>query len=489
MSNISRRSCPGILPSVLLLAALVTPLLSQAQAETVLHSFDPRNFPDGSHPTAALVEDSNGALYGTTQLGGTGCSNFGCGVIFKLTPPVHGGSPWTESILYNLGSGPDDGTFPGDSANLIFDKNGNLYGTTTNGGTGNCNPNSSFKGCGTVFELSPPAVAGGAWTETTLYSFQGVQGKTSDGSVPEAGLVFDASGNLFGTTEFGGSGVECTGIVGACGTVFELSPSTASGGGWTEKIIHNFGDWLNDGANPIAPLVFAKSGQLLGTTRVGGRYTCDDAGSPNGCGAIFALIPPTAPGDNWIERSTSMGPQAVGAFISGGLVRGTDGKVYGVTLLGGSGPCQDALQNTVGCGVVFEITPPITSPHWGRLKIIYNFTGGSDGAIPLSSLLTDKTPSLYGVAAEGGAGSCLDKSGYIFDYASGCGTLFHLTPTSNDSSWSENTLYDFQGGSDGATPWSVMRNRRGGFFGLTLLGGSPCGSDGCGTAFVVEPVE
>ncbi len=453
---------------------------SLAQTESVLYSFDSSGVADGMEPTSALVEDASGALYGTTPLGGTGCSNRGCGVVFRLTPPVDKGAPWTESILYNFGSSANDGTYPGQFASLILDKNGNLYGTTSSGGTGNCNPNSELTGCGTVFELSPPEALGESWTENILYSFQGVQavaGTPLDGSDPQAGLVLDARGNLFGTTAYGGSGSQCTGNVGACGTVFELSPT--AGGSWTEKIIHNFGNTSNDGANPYAPLILVEN-ELLGTTLSGGsNYSCGD--SNDGCGLLFALIPPTTGGGKWMERTASVGPLADGATVFAGLVRGFDGKIYGVASQGGSGQCQDDLQNTVGCGVVFQVTPPIASTHWGPVEVIYNFTGGSDGGVPQSTLLADKIGNLYGVAPAGG--SCL--GGYSFEDVSGCGTLFQLTPNSGGTSWSEKTIYQFQGRSSGATPWSIVPKRANGFFGVTSRGGSlTCN---CGTVFEFKP--
>jgi uncharacterized repeat protein (TIGR03803 family) len=161
-------------------------------------------------------------------------------------------TPWYEKVLHSFNGG--DGANP--AAGLIFDAAGNLYGTTTGGGT---------SGYGTVFELTP--MGGGGWTETILYSF----GNGTDGAIPYAGLIFDAAGNLYGTT-FGG------GPYGGAGTVFELTPT--AGGGWTETVLHSFNG--GDGANPVAGLIFDAAGNLYGTTTGGGTY---------GGGTAFELSP------------------------------------------------------------------------------------------------------------------------------------------------------------------------------------------------------
>jgi uncharacterized repeat protein (TIGR03803 family) len=152
-----------------------------------------------SRTPAGLIFDAAGNLYGTTYQGGTygSCNHYGCGTVFKLTPEAGGG--WTEKILYSFcpqGYGCADGAGP--SASLIFDAAGNLYGTTFWGGIYNCT--SGMVGCGTVFELPPQA--GGGWTERVLHSFNS---SDTDGQNPEAGLVLDAVGSLYGTTIGGGT--------------------------------------------------------------------------------------------------------------------------------------------------------------------------------------------------------------------------------------------------------------------------------------------
>src|SRR5664279_570642 len=182
----------------------MTSTLAAAQ-EQVLHNFN-NNGTDGTFPQAGLIVDGAGNLYGTTSEGGTyiSCSG-GCGTVFELTPNGSGG--WTETVLHNFNSNGTDGANP--YAGLIFDAAGNLYGTTTTGG-------STGTGYGTVFELTP--AAGGTWTEQVLYSFRG----GTDGTWPYAGLIFDAAGNLYGTTPNGSTNNG--------GIAFELTP--AAGGTW-----------------------------------------------------------------------------------------------------------------------------------------------------------------------------------------------------------------------------------------------------------------
>src|SRR5664280_601677 len=181
------------------------------------------------------------SLYGTTLGGGTYYS----GTVFELTPAAGGG--WTEKVLHNVNENGTDGALP--RAPLIFDAAGNLYGTTEYGGT------YYDSDLGTVFELTP--AAGGGWTEKVLHNF----GIGRDGTDPLAGLIFDAAGNLYGTTEYAGNY--------GGGTVFEWTP--AAGGGWTETVLHSFGNGT-DGYSPSAGLIFDAAGNLYGTTPHGGTY-------------------------------------------------------------------------------------------------------------------------------------------------------------------------------------------------------------------------
>ena len=202
----------------------------------MLHNFN-CNGTDGAYPEAGLIFDTAGNLYGTTSEGGT----YGYGTVFELTPQAGGG--WTEQVLHNFNG--TDGAYP--YASLIFDAAGNLYGTTSGGGT---------YSYGTVFELTPQA--GGGWTEQVLYNFNG---DGTDGANPYAGLIFDAAGNLYGTTLRGGTY--------GGGTVFELTPKRA-GAGRRRCCITSTP--MSDGYYPYGGLIFDAAGNLYGTTSRGRRY-------------------------------------------------------------------------------------------------------------------------------------------------------------------------------------------------------------------------
>jgi uncharacterized repeat protein (TIGR03803 family) len=277
--------------------------------QTILYSFcSQANCVDGANPQAGVILDSAGNLYGTTELGG-----IGGGTVFELSPTQSG---WTESVISSFsggGSSPESG--------LIFDAVGNLYGTTAYGGGG---------GAGTVFELSP---TGSGWTESILYSFQRFSGSV-DGCDPLAGVIFDAAGDLYGTTSSGGLySSEC---FGGFGTVFELMPD--GNGGWSEAIIYNFAGG-EDGSDPIAGLAIDSSGNLYGTTFYGG--------SSQDFGTIFELIP--GAGGQWRERVFRLAGSSTGYWPSAPVILNSAGKVFGTTTQGGR-------NNNYG-GVVFEITP------------------------------------------------------------------------------------------------------------------------------------
>src|SRR5664280_840402 len=274
--------------------------------EKVLHNFN-NDGTDGVGPRASLIFDAAGNLYGTTRIGGT----YGSGTVFELMP-VAGGT-WTEQVLHSFGNGAD-GREP--VAGLILDTAGNLYGTTVAGGT---------YGDGTVFELTP--AAGGNWTEQVLHNFNS---DGTDGTNPNAGLIFDATGNLYGTTPDGGT-------YAYYGTVFELTPDGS--GGWTERVLHSFGNGT-DGSSPYTGLVFDAAGNLYGATLYGGTY--------GAAGTVFELTP--AGGGTWTEQVLhNFGSGTDGANPYAALVRDAAGNLYGTTNYGG----------TNNDGTVFEITPPV----------------------------------------------------------------------------------------------------------------------------------
>jgi uncharacterized repeat protein (TIGR03803 family) len=339
-----------------------------------------------------------------------------------------------ELVLHSFTGTPGDGADP--VAGLVEDSSGGLYGTTRDGGS------SSF---GTVFKLT---ASSGYTSEMVLHSFTGASG---DGENPLGGLVEDSSGNLYGTTESGGTSTHCTG---GCGTVFELSRPT-TGSTWTESVLHSFtGKLGGDGADPDAGLVMdPNTGNLYGTTRDGGS---------SGVGSVFGISPPTT-GSTWTESLLySFAGKSVGDGanpVAGLVMDPNTGNLYGTTRVGGLGP-----------GTVFELIPPTTGSTWTE-SVLYSFTGASgDGGNPVAGLVMDpKTGDLYGTTRDGGS--------------SGFGTVFKLTASSGYTS--EMVLYSFAGKSvgDGANPEAglVMDPNTGDLYGTTRVGGS----SGPGTVFVV----
>jgi uncharacterized repeat protein (TIGR03803 family) len=228
---------------------------------------------DGRNPTAGLIADAEGALYGTTFLGGSGNCPYGCGGVFKLTPS---GKGYQKSILWNFRGSPGDGANP--SAGLIADGNGAFYGTTALGGT-YC--------CGTVFKLTPSATG---YTEQILWSFNGI-----DGSGP--GPLTFAKGALYGATIEGG-------VNGDAGTVFTLTPSTS---GYAEHVLWNFGNSSTDGVAPGGSVTVDKAGAVYGTTGAGGNMACS-------CGTVFKLTP--RPSKAARADATTLGDPAAAPSIS-----------------------------------------------------------------------------------------------------------------------------------------------------------------------------
>jgi uncharacterized repeat protein (TIGR03803 family) len=398
-----------------------TRALAQNAKEKVLHNFD-TNKSDGLSPFGGLIFDAAGNLYGTT----TG-SRGGFGTVFELTPSVSG--YWTETILHNFSY--SDGVHP--SGTLVFDAAGNLYGTTIGGGSGiGTGCSIRIGGCGTVFELSPSG--GGGWTESVLFNFD-----HSDGANPYAGLVFDAAGNLYGTTMFGGGDTSAY-----QGTVFELSPTT--GGGWTHTVVHNFKENSGDGAKPSGSLIFDAAGNLYGTTVAGG----DDFGT------VFELSPQA--GGGWKEAILYEFGGDNGIEPNSGLIFDTVGNLYGTTQFGGVG----------GGGTVFELSP-ISGGGWVETEL-YNFSNQKNQYVAAGSLIFDTAGNLYG-ATEGGGGNCED----------GCGAIFKLT--NSGGIWTETVLHFFDG-EDGDSPYgSLIFDAAGNLYGTTMQGGTK----DYGTAFEIAP--
>ncbi len=332
--------------------------------ETALHNFGAAT--DGWGPTAGLVLDAAGNLYGTTQYGGgnTFCPG-GCGIVFQLRPPAVQGGAWTESIIYRFKE-----TYRGDNpqGGLVVDSSGKVYGTTFLGGNGG----------GTVFQLSPKK---GLWSERILYAFIA---DASTGSFPNTSLIFDSSGNLFGTTSQGGTS--------NAGTVFELSPQAS--GAWQFKVLHSFNSTTGDGTDPVGKLILDSSGNLYGATGEGGDHQL---------GAVFELMPST--GGSWTESVLySFGANTSdGTFPEGGLLLDAAGNLFGITEQGGS----------YGGGTVFQLRPG--NGTWTEY-LFHNFGNGTDGKYPWGGLIFAPGGNIYGACAEGGVYyNSKDKGGTVFE--------------------------------------------------------------------------
>ncbi len=334
----------------------LTPNSDGNWTETVIYSFT--GGADGGNPSASLIFDAVGNLYSTANLGGA----YGYGTVFMLSP--NSGGTWTETVLYSFAGG-TDGAFP--IAGLIFDAAGNLYGTTNKGGKGNC-PDYTYRGCGTVFELTPNS--GGGWAESALYAFAG--GK--DGGYPDhANLVFDGAGNLYGATrDHGLSGPRCAGY--GCGTVFELTPNS---GGWTETVLHRFNQ--KDGGNPDGTLIFDAAGNLYGTTLDGG---------PHDAGNVFKLT--LGQKGKWTEQVIHEFTGKDGAGSYAGVIFDAAGNLYGAASSGG----------THGDGTVYKLTP--TSGGKWKISVLHQFRGGTDGWAPRGDVVFDANGDLYDTTADNG---------------------------------------------------------------------------------------
>jgi hypothetical protein len=440
---------------IALTVAMSTVPRAHAATETVLYAF--KGVSDGGSPQAALIADSAGNLYGTTEGGGamTACAG-GCGVVFELTREKSLGK-WTETVLYAFKGG-KDGQAP--MARLVFDANGALYGTTTSGGgSSNC-PG----GCGTAFRLTPPAAKGKPWTNTVLHAFTG----SVHGDTPSSGLVFGANGALYGTTISRISGVQPTCLTGPCGTVFKLTPPAAGGKNWTET-----GPDFTGVYAPGGGLLVDKSGSLYGTSYAGGSDHCFIVG----CGEVFKLTPPPAGTAGWTSSviyaftgGPSMGGKKDGAFPNSDLIADSHGALYGTTALG---PDQTCSGN--GCGTVFKLELPNRAGAPAVESVLYGFRSATDGASPVTGRLAiGAGGALYGTTpAGGGAPNC-----------NLCGTVFKLVPSAIPGArWTETVIHAFQGGKDGSLPQGGLIRISDALYGTTSKGGLY----GSGTVYKVTP--
>jgi len=359
---------------------------------------------DGANPLAGLVIGASGNLYGTTSSGGT----FGAGTVFEYT------SSGEENVLYNF-TGGNDGGDPESSLVLI---GSTLYGTTVGGGA---------SGSGTVFEVTLQG------KETVLYSFKG----QPDGAAPGASLVRDSGGNLYSTTNLGGANGN--------GSVFKLIRSKVPGAAWTEQVLYSFGTGT-DGTNPVSGVSLDSTGNLYGTTSAGGTY---------GYGTVFQLAPS---GTSWTENTLhEFELLNDGGIPYAGIVLDHTGNLYGATTDGGAGGSE-------GGGTIFEMTS--TDGVWS-FSVLYSLPGwGISGSFRNLLLTSNK---IYATTHCDGTNSA--------------GTVYELTK-SRTGTWSYVSLYVFTGGSDGLYSFSnLVLDKTGDLYGTTKQGGAI----GNGVLFKVHP--
>jgi len=405
----------------------MAPVQAQTAAETVLHNFG--SPPKGANPSAGVIRDSAGNLYGTTPVGGAA----NAGVVFKVN------TAGRETVLYSF-TGGADGSQP--YAGVIADSSGNLYGTTYSGGQA---------GWGVVFKVDK------AGQETVLYSFKG----GADGGNPMAGVIRDPAGNLYGTTCYGGGTANA-------GTVYKLDTAGQ------ETVLHSFTGQDGDGADPYAGVIRDSAGNLYGTTNEAGGglgmvYKLDTAGQEtvlysftggadegyplagvirDSAGNLYGI----AGGDGTVGPGVVYKLNTAGqltvllTFSYGGasgpkgpLIRDSAGNLYGTT--GGGG-------GTSRAGMVYKLDPT------GQETVLYSFKGGADGGNPMAGVIRDSAGNLYGTASGGGTG--------------GFGVAFKLS-----SAGQETVLYSFPGPADGMHPFAgVIRDSAGNLYGTTNQGGA-----------------
>jgi len=339
----------------------------------------------------------------------------------------------TFKVLHAFKGAPGDGAIP--DSELLRDAAGDIYGTTNEGGSTRGTVCKGLDGCGTAFRLN--RAGGKIW----VYSFPFP--KSWD---LEAGLMRDKVGNLYGTTVMGGD-TKCYSY--GCGTVFRLNST-----GQKETILYRF-TGTPDGSFPTAPLVEDSSGNLYGTTYLGGSY---------GYGEVFKM---DETGKETILHSFA-GPSeggGDGAIVHEGVLRGPAGSLYGVTAAGGA----------YGKGVVYQVD------NKGHETLLYSFMGGTDGSSPNSALVADSAGNLYGTTDDGGNSEC---------GGAGCGTVFKLTHSGG--SWAESVLYVFcslSNCTDGEYPHGVILDAAGKIYGTTVFGGAyqNCNGDACGVVYELDP--
>jgi len=433
-SSKAEKGQPGgtlvLLELLLVLTAIATPLAG-ASTYTVLHTF---NGTGGANPQlGSLIRDAAGNLYGTTSGGGTA----GAGVVYKVHATGH------ETVLYNFCSQTNctDGAYP--YAGVIRDSAGNLYGTTYDGGAG----------YGVVYKLDNTG------KETVLYTFTG----GADGGYPKAGVIRDSAGNLYGTTSGGGHMPGCGngGPSLGCGVVYKLDTTGKL------TVLYTFSGGA-DGGDPEAGVTQDSAGNLYGATFLGGS-----SASFGGYGVVYKLH---TTGKETVLYTFTGG--ADGANPVAGVILDSSGNLYGTAAGGGNVPgCGNPGP---GCGVVYKLD------NTGKETVLYTFTGGTDGATPLAGVIRESNGNLYGTTGYGGTGQCSQ----FFPFPFGCGVVYKL-----DTAGKETVLYTFTDGTDGGVPMAgVIRDSAGNLYGATPYGGNSSAScslrvapTGCGVVFKLKP--
>lgn len=402
---------------------------------------------DGANPHAGVTIGPDGSLYGTTYLGGPA----NVGVVYKLD------SSGSETVRYSFTGGADGGN---PYAGVILDSAGNLYGTTVTGGPqqGGC----YVRGCGVVYKVTPSG------QETVLYAFQ----DAPDGAFPQAGVIADAAGNLYGTTPNGGYS-RCNANKG-CGVVYKIDPSGH------ETVLYTFTGG-SDGTAPAGGVIADTAGNLYGTTDSGGAPPCrcgviyklspsgketvlysftgaDDGGEPftglarDASGNLYGATEHDGPagGGTAYKLSTAGVLTVLYALPSGsdqpvhnaGVILDPSGNLYGTALSNGA---------NVALGLVYEVDPT------GTEKTLYTFLPAPGGTFPSSSVIRDAVGNFYGTTSDGGA--------------AGAGAVYKI-----DAAGHESLLYSFTGGTDGAFPdANVILDSAGNIYGTASAGGAGCG--------------
>ena len=388
--------------AIFALAMLLVHGAGAASTTKVIYSF--AGDEDGEYPDTELVMDHSGNLYGSSVLGG----DFGSGTVFQLAPGR------THTVLYSFTGGTDGAEAYG---GVTLDADGNLYGATVAGGTGQ----GCEGGCGVVYRLTNND--GGTWTETVLHNFTG----GNDGSGPGSAPSIDRAGNLYGMTPTGGAY--------SAGTIYRLHPRPD--GTWKFNIVHAFTGGDDGLGGSKGRMIFDDRGHIFGASTAGGA---------NGAGVIFELKRSRSGWNLKVLYAFKGQPDA--GFPYGSLLFDQSGNLFGTSYYDGANDL----------GAVYELSPQ-PGGLW-KEKVLYSFKGGSDGANAISGLLFGPNGEMYGTTSEGGAPGC------------SCGTIFRMTP-GNHGTWTERVVYAFTGTPDGRYPYDGMvADGAGNYFGTTVSGGA-----------------